>query len=318
MNFRSSIFDFRVTGCGLRPVCTFRTGMLIHFFHLPFLFKREIDIVKLKIYAGFFSFKSKIEDRKSKIYLSFAVVVMALTMVLTLLTVNTEGKPLTIPSINIAFSDAEGPGQMALTLQILLMLTILSLAPAILIMLTSFARVVVVLAFLRQAMGTQQMPPNQVIIGLALFLTFFIMSPVWQNINKNGIQPYLSEKISQKEALDNSIKPLRRFMFKQTREKDLAMFVNIAKIERPKGPSDVPTHILIPAFIISELKTAFQIGFLIYIPFLILDMVVASILLSMGMLMLPPIMISLPFKLMLFVLVDGWYLIIGSLVKSFA
>jgi flagellar biosynthetic protein FliP len=240
-----------------------------------------------------------------------------MALALTLLTFKAYGKPLTIPTININVSDAENPDQMALTLQILLLLTILSLAPAILIMLTSFTRIVVVLAFLRQAMGTQQMPPNQVVIGLALFLTFFIMSPVWQEINKNAIQPYLSENISQKEALDNSIRPLRGFMLKQTREKDLAMFVNIAKIDRPKGPSDIPIHILIPAFIISELKTAFQIGFLIYIPFLILDMVVASILLSMGMLMLPPILISLPFKLMLFVLVDGWSLIIGSLVKSF-
>ncbi|MBI5183076.1 MAG: flagellar type III secretion system pore protein FliP [Nitrospinae bacterium] len=257
---------------------------------------------------------SRIENRESKVVL--IVVVMALT--LTLLTFKAYGKPLTIPPININVSDAENPGQMALTLQILLLLTILSLAPAILIMLTSFTRIVVVLSFLRQAMGTQQMPPNQVVIGLALFLTFFIMSPVWQEINKNAIQPYLSENISQKEALDNSIRPLRGFMLKQTREKDLAMFINIAKIDRPKGPSDIPIHILIPAFIISELKTAFQIGFLIYIPFLILDMVVASILLSMGMLMLPPILISLPFKLMLFVLVDGWSLIIGSLVKSFA
>ncbi|MFV1950750.1 MAG: flagellar type III secretion system pore protein FliP [Nitrospinota bacterium] len=259
----------------------------------------------------------KFEIRNSR-FRAIAIFFLVVMTALILLTANAEGKPLTIPTINIAVSDAEAPGQMSVTLQIFFLLTILSLAPAILIMLTAFARIVVVLAFLRQAMGTQQMPPNQIIIGLALFLTFFIMSPVWQDINRNAIQPYISEKIPQKEALNNSIKPLRRFMFKQTREKDLAMFVNISKIERPKGPSDIPTHIVVPAFIISELKTAFQIGFLIYIPFLILDMVVASILLSMGMLMLPPIMISLPFKLMLFVLVDGWYLIIGSLVKSFA
>jgi flagellar biosynthetic protein FliP len=185
-------------------------------------------------------------------------------------------------------------------------------------MLTSFTRIVVVLSILRQAIGTHQMPPNQIVIGLALFLTFFIMNPVWQKINSQALQPYLEGKITPKQAVEKATQPLRDFMFKHTREKDLALFVDIANIKRPKNTAEVPTSILIPSFIISELKTAFQIGFLIYVPFLIIDMVVASVLLSMGMLMLPPIMISLPFKLMLFVLVDGWYLIVGSLVKSFA
>ena len=219
--------------------------------------------------------------------------------------------------ISIGMDQTQEPGKMAVVLQIFLLMTILSLAPAILIMLTSFTRVVIVLSLLRRALGTMQMPPNQVIVGLALFLTFFIMTPVWQQVNQNALQPFLDEKINQQQALQAAAEPLRKFMFKQTREKDLALFVDIAKVERPKDTDDVPTSVLIPSFIISEVKTAFQIGLLLYVPFLIIDMVVASVLLSMGMMMLPPIMISLPFKLMLFVLADGWNLLIGSLVRSF-
>ncbi len=228
--------------------------------------------------------------------------------------------PLTFsaPYLKIGINKAEEPGEVAVVLQIFLLLTVLSLAPAILIMLTSFARIVIVLSLLRQAIGTHQMPPNQIVLGLALFLTFFIMTPVWQNINKQALQPYLEKKITHQQALEKAFRPIRQFMFKQTREKDLALLVDIAKIERPKNTEEIPVTVLIPSFIISELKTAFQIGFLLYVPFLILDMVVASVLLSMGMMMLPPIMISLPFKLMLFVLADGWYLIVGSLIKSFA
>ena len=221
------------------------------------------------------------------------------------------------PFISIGMDQAQEPGKMAVVLQIFLLMTILSLAPAILIMLTSFTRVVIVLSLLRRALGTMQMPPNQVIIGLALFLTFFIMTPVWQQVNQAALQPYLEDKIDQQQALQKAAEPLRGFMFKQTREKDLALFVDIAKIERPKDVNDIPISVLIPSFIISEVKTAFQIGLLLYVPFLIIDMVVASVLLSMGMMMLPPIMISLPFKLMLFVLADGWNLLIGSLVRSF-
>jgi flagellar biosynthetic protein FliP len=223
----------------------------------------------------------------------------------------------TAPFISIGMDQAQEPGKIAVVLQIFLLMTILSLAPAILIMLTSFTRVVIVLSLLRRALGTMQMPPNQVLIGLALFLTFFIMTPVWQQINKTALQPYLEDKIEQQQALQKAAEPLRGFMFKQTREKDLALFVNIAKIERPKDVDDIPISVLIPSFIISEVKTAFQIGLLLYVPFLIIDMVVASVLLSMGMMMLPPIMISLPFKLMLFVLADGWNLLVGSLVRSF-
>ncbi len=219
--------------------------------------------------------------------------------------------------IRIDTDQAQEPGKMAVVLQIFLLMTILSLAPAILIMLTSFTRCVIVLSLMRRALGTMQMPPNQVIIGLALFLTFFIMTPVWQQVNRDALQPYLDQKIDQQQALQNAAEPLRRFMFKQTREKDLALFVEIAKMQRPKDVGDIPTTVLIPSFIISEVKTAFQIGLLLYVPFLIIDMVVASVLLSMGMMMLPPIMISLPFKLMLFVMADGWNLLIGSLVRSF-
>jgi len=219
---------------------------------------------------------------------------------------------LSIPGIRI-----EEGGDLAVPLKIAFVLTILTLAPSILIMLTSFTRVVIVLSFLRQAIGTQQMPPNQVVVGLSLFLTYFIMSPVLTEIKVKAIDPLTRAEISQDKALELAMVPVRDFMFKQTNEKDLGLFVRIAKVERPKSKDDIPTHVLIPAFIIGELKKAFQIGFLIYIPFIVLDMVVASVLLSMGMMMLPPVMISLPFKLLLFVLVDGWHLIVGSLVNSF-
>jgi flagellar biosynthetic protein FliP len=224
---------------------------------------------------------------------------------------------ITAPFITIDMDETKDPGKMAVVMQIFLLMTILSLAPAILIMLTSFTRIVIVLSLLRRALGTMQAPPNQVLIGLALFLTFFIMTPVWHNINQNALQPYLDDQIGQQQAFQNAAEPLRKFMFKQTREKDLALFVEIAKVERPKDVDDIPISVLIPSFIISEVKTAFQIGLMLYVPFLIIDMVVASVLLSMGMMMLPPIMISLPFKLMLFVLADGWNLLVGSLVRSF-
>jgi len=221
------------------------------------------------------------------------------------------------PTVHLGVDKGEGPGDMSVLLQIVLLLTVLSLAPAILMLMTSFTRLAVVFAFLRHALGTQQTPSNQIIAGLALFLTFFIMMPVWQKINSKALQPYLNEEISQEVALKEAITPIRQFMFRQTREKDLALMVKMAGREKPNNPADIPTSVLIPAFVISELKTAFIIGFVLYVPFLIIDMVVASVLLSMGMMMLPPILISLPFKLMLFVLVDGWHLIVGSMVKSF-
>jgi flagellar biosynthetic protein FliP len=221
------------------------------------------------------------------------------------------------PSLQLGVQKGDNPGDVSVLLQIVFVLTVLTLAPAILIMMTSFTRLAVVFAFLRQALGTHQTPSNQIIAGLALFLTLFIMMPVWQKINTNALQPYLNEEISQEVALKAAMTPIRQFMFKQTREKDLALFVKMARLEKPKNRADTPTSVLIPAFVISELKTAFIIGFVLYVPFLIIDMVVASVLLSMGMMMLPPILVSLPFKLMLFVLVDGWHLMVGSLVKSF-
>jgi len=223
-----------------------------------------------------------------------------------------------LPSIQFGVGQAENPEQVSVLLQIVALLTVLSLAPAILVLMTSFTRLAVAFSFLRHALGTQQMPPNQVMIGLALFLTFFIMMPVWKQVNENAVEPYLSEEITQTEALDAAMKPVREFMFKQTRKKDLALFVDMAKLKKPDSREDIPSMVLIPAFVVSELKTAFIIGFFLYVPFLIIDMVVASVLLSMGMMMLPPIMISMPFKLILFVLMDGWNLIVGSLVKSFA
>jgi flagellar biosynthetic protein FliP len=222
-----------------------------------------------------------------------------------------------IPTVKIGMGEAKDPGEVSVLIQILILLTVLSLAPAILVMMTSFTRLIVVFSFLRHALGTNQMPPNQLLIGLALFLTFFIMTPVWQTINEKALTPYKEKKISQAQALEEAVKPVRKFMFKQTREKDLALFIQMAKMSRPKNQEEIPTTVLLPAFMISELKTAFQIGCILYIPFLIVDMVVSSVLLSMGMMMLPPVMISLPFKVLLFVLVDGWNLLVGSLVKSF-
>ena len=228
-----------------------------------------------------------------------------------------QAPAVTTPYFTLGVTPGEDPSRATVVLQIFLLMTVLSLAPAILIMVTSFTRIVIVLSLLRRALGTMQLPSNQIVIGLALFLTVFIMAPVWQKINQSALQPYLDKKISNQQALDNATAPLREFMFKQTREKDLALFVDIAKLKRPQNPDEIPTSVLIPAFIISEVKTAFEIGLLLYVPFLIVDMVVAAVLLSMGMMMLPPIMVSLPFKLLLFVLADGWYLLVGSLVKSF-
>jgi flagellar biosynthetic protein FliP len=224
---------------------------------------------------------------------------------------------LTTPYFSLGTSSSEDPSRTVVALQIFLLMTVLSLAPAILIMVTSFTRIVIVLSLLRRALGTMQLPSNQIVIGLALFLTVFIMAPVWQKINQSALQPYLNQKISSQQALEHAVVPLREFMFKQTREKDLALFMDIAKQKRPQNADEIPTSVLIPAFIISETKTAFEIGLLLYVPFLIVDMVVSAVLLSMGMMMLPPVMVSLPFKLLLFVLADGWYLLVGSLVKSF-
>ncbi|MEZ4598788.1 MAG: flagellar type III secretion system pore protein FliP [Syntrophotaleaceae bacterium] len=222
-----------------------------------------------------------------------------------------------LPTLTVGIGQTADPAQMSTALQILLVLTVLTMAPAILLMTTAFIRLVVVLSFVRQAMGTQQMPPNQIIIGLALFLTFFIMAPVFNQVNEQALQPYFKKEIGQEAALEKAVKPMREFMFSQTKEKELSLLMEIAGNEVPDNRDDVPTMTLIPAFMLSELKRAFQIGFMVYVPFLVIDMVVASVLMSMGMMMLPPVIISLPFKLLLFVLVDGWNLVVGSLVQSF-
>ena len=224
---------------------------------------------------------------------------------------------LPLPKVSIEVGKATKPDDVSVTLQILFLMTILSLAPALLILTTAFTRIIVVLHFLKQAMGTPQMPPAQVLVGLAMFLTFFVMAPTWDKMNTEAIQPYMKNKLSMNAAYDKAAVPLRDFMFKQTREEDLALFVKMNSMGKPSTRNDIPLHVLIPAFAISELRTGFQIGFVLFIPFLIIDMVVASILMSMGMMMLPPSMVSLPFKILLFILVDGWNLVIGSVISSF-
>lgn len=227
-------------------------------------------------------------------------------------TINAQG----LPKITIGVEEADEPEEVALTLQILALMTVLSLAPSILIMMTSFTRIIVVFHFLRQALGTQQMPPNQLLLGLAIFITIFVMTPVWTKVNDNALQPYLAKEMNYKDAIEKGMEPIRNFMFAQTREKDLSLFLKISNSTKPMNKDEISNKVLIPSFIISELRKAFQIGFILYIPLLVLDLVVASVLMSMGMMMLPPVMISLPFKILLFVLVDGWNLLIGSLITG--
>lgn len=214
------------------------------------------------------------------------------------------------------FSDSD-PTSVSTSVKLLLLLTVLSLAPSILILMTSFARIVIVLSFTRTALATNQMPPNQVIIGLALFLTFFIMAPTLQEVNTQALQPLFDEEIGLEEAYERAAIPFKEFMAKHTRQKDLELFLEYNQAERPQSIEDIPLTTLVPAFALSEIKTAFQMGFMIFIPFLVIDMIVASVLMAMGMMMLPPVMISLPFKILLFVLVDGWYLVMKSLLQSF-
>jgi len=242
--------------------------------------------------------------------------ILAAVMVLfgpALVTVSAQ----TLPKLTLSVADTSKPGDVAVALQVLFLITILALAPSILIMVTSFVRIVIVLSFLRRALGTQTMPPDQIMVGLSLFLTFFIMMPVFTEINDRAIQPYLSQEIQFNEALGRAGKPVRNFMLRQVSEKDVALFVRISKMQPPRNIDDLPYEVIIPAFITSELKTGFIIGFILFIPFLVIDMIVASVLLSMGMMMLPPVMISMPFKIVLFVLVDGWHLIIRQMVTSF-
>ncbi len=222
-----------------------------------------------------------------------------------------------IPTVNLSLTAPDSPQQLVTSLNLLVVLTILVLAPSIIFIGTSFLRLIVVFSFLRQALGTQQMPPNQVLVSLALILTFFIMEPIATKSYNIAVKPYLAQEIGYQEAFEKGVQPFKAFMVRNTREKDLALFFRIRNLDNPKNIEDVPLTVAMPAFIISELKTAFQIGFLLFLPFLVIDMVVASVLMSMGMMMLPPVMISLPFKLLIFVLVDGWNLLVGNLVASF-
>lgn len=222
-----------------------------------------------------------------------------------------------LPKIGVNVGTSENPNDVASTIQLLMLLTVLSLAPSLLIMTTSFLRIIVVLNFLKNALGTGQMPPNQLLAGMALFITFFIMTPTWTRVNNDALKPYFDKKITIDSAYAKGILPVREFMFKQVRDADLELFISIANMSRPANKEDLPTHILIPAYIIGELRAGFIIGFFLFIPFLVVDMIVSSILMSMGMMMLPPMMVSLPFKILLFVLVDGWTLVVGSLVRSF-
>jgi flagellar biosynthetic protein FliP len=222
-----------------------------------------------------------------------------------------------IPRVNFDITEAKGPKEVALSLQVLFLLTILSLAPAIAMTMTAFTRVVIVLDFVRRALSLQQMPPTQVIVGLAIFMTAFIMAPTFKQINEQALQPYMNGKMSNEQFFDKSMEPMRAFMFKNTRQKDIALFIDLANIEKPKVEADVPSYCLVPAFMISELKKAFEMGVYIFIPFIVIDMIVSSALMAMGMIMLPPVMISLPFKIGLFILVDGWNLVVYQLVKSY-
>ena len=241
-------------------------------------------------------------------------VLLALSLAATV--AGAADNPLSIPAITLT-TDDQGQQEYSVSLQILMIMTALSFIPAFVMLMTSFTRIIIVFSILRQALGLQQTPSNQILVGLALFLTLFIMAPIFDRINETALQPYLNEQIVAQEALDRAQVPIRDFMLAQTRESDLELFVRLSKRTDLSSVEDVPLHILVPAFVTSELKTAFQIGFMIFIPFLIIDMVVASILMAMGMMMLSPLIISLPFKIMLFVLVDGWALIMGTLAASF-
>ncbi|MEA4906623.1 MAG: flagellar type III secretion system pore protein FliP [Chloroflexi bacterium] len=224
---------------------------------------------------------------------------------------------LSAPGVTLTVDPAGQPEQVTSGVQLLVLLTVLSLAPAVLVLATSFTRIVIVLSMVRNAIGTPTIPPNQVVIGLSILLTFFIMTPVYNQVNEQALQPYLDQQIDQDTAFERAVEPVREFMFKQTRDKDIELFMDMGGYERPATLDDIPTVALFPAFVISELRTAFTMGFIIYIPFLVIDLVVSSVLLSMGMMMLPPSLVSLPFKILLFVLVDGWYLITRSLTLSF-
>lgn len=249
---------------------------------------------------------------------AFFIIIVSLLMSGTVNISAQQKTTLPIPKIGIDVGSADSPEDVSVTLQILVLMTVLSLAPSIMIMTTAYLRIIIVFHFLKNALGTQQMPPSQLLAGIALFITFFVMAPTWNKVNDTAIQPLLEGKVTMEAAYDTGIEPIREFMYKQVRDEDLEMFISMAQIERPDNQKELPTYVLIPAFVLSELRTGFIMGFFLFIPFIMVDMIVSSILLSMGMMMIPPMMISLPFKILLFIMVDGWNLIIGSLIRSFA
>ena len=264
--------------------------------------------------------KSSATGKKSTHWRTFSVAFCLLSALLWVAIGSALAADVPLPGIGFSAGSMVGdpsPEQVGVGLQILALMTLFSLVPSLLIMVTSFTRVVVVLSFVRQAIGLQGQPPNQVLVALALFITFFVMGPVFDRVYDDSVRPYLDKKISEGQAWDRAVAPIRGFMVRQTRERDLDLFMRLSGMERPKNSDEIPLRLVIPAFMISELKTAFQIGFMVYLPFLIVDMVVASVVMSMGMMMLPPLVISMPVKLILFVLVDGWALVVGSLVQSF-
>lgn len=245
-----------------------------------------------------------------------SLLVLLLVLIIFPVEINSQSTTVPIPKVGIDIGASDKPEDVAVTLQILLLMTILSLAPSILIMTTSYLRTIIVFHFLKSALGTQTMPPGQLLAGIALFITFFVMAPTWNKVNTEALKPLMDGEIKLEEAYDKGIEPIREFMFRNVRDADLELFIDLANINRPQNRDELPTYVIIPAFALSELRAGFIIGFFLFIPFLMIDMIIASILMSMGMMMLPPMLISLPFKILLFVLVDGWTLIVGSVVRS--
>jgi len=249
-----------------------------------------------------------------------ALLILLLLTLFTVIPVSAQQSTTTIPlpKIGIDIGTSDSPKDVSVTLQILLLMTVLSLAPSILIMTTSYLRIIIVFHFLKSALGTSSMPPSQLLAGIALFVTFFVMAPTWSRVNDTALKPLMDGKIKLEEAYDKGVEPIREFMFRNVRDEDLGLFIDLANLKRPENRNELPTYIVVPAFALSELRAGFIIGFFLFIPFLMIDMIVSSILMSMGMMMLPPMLISLPFKILLFVLVDGWNLIVGSIVRSFS
>ena len=256
--------------------------------------------------------------KKQNFYIIFTLIFLIAANSFAQQTQQTNSLSFPLPKLDVQVGSSDNPQDVSVTLQILLLMTILALAPSIMIMTTAYLRIIIVFHFLKSALGTQQMPPGQLLAGVALFITFFVMAPTWNKVNEEALKPLMDEKITTEEAYNKGIEPIRKFMFRNVRDEDLGLFISLANMTRPKNRNELPTYVVIPAFVISELRTGFIIGFFLFIPFLMVDMIISSILMSMGMMMLPPMLVSLPFKILLFILVDGWNLIIGSVVRSFA